>query len=221
MGLMTLTDYQNDLKDALGRPTVDSTRLTRWINNALIEVAYAFEFPEMQKLGTITTSPGSVAYDMPADFRALQDTGVRINFPSNRVAGILAAESRTEYLRNYRYDQISNRGVVGYYHMFQKKMWLRPIPDSTSTTVEFDYWKRVTPLVNPLDVSPLEDDWDEIVFRGALYRGHLAYGEHDRLLNVFNLFLSDIRSRVMAEDLQEFPEGGISAIQHSFDNLRR
>jgi hypothetical protein len=219
MGIMTLQNFRDDLQDALTR-SPDPARLDRWINNSILEVAYAFQFPELEAVGTFDTVAGQVAYNMPADFRMMHENGVRRTAPQAYVGGIIEAESRTQYLRNYTYDIIANRGIVAYYHMYQKKMWLRPRAQDVYT-VEFDYWKKLTPLLNPTDLSPLEDDWDEIVFRGALYRGHLQYGEHDRVLNVFNLFLSDIRSRVMAADLQEFPEGGISMIQASFENQRR
>lgn len=221
MGIMTLQNYRDDLKDALSRPSVDPSRLDRWINNAMVEFAYAFEFPELQKVGTIDTVAGQRSYAFPTDFRALSDFGVRLITPSNRFGGILVNETRTNYLRSDRYPQTSNQGVVGAYHIFQKKLWVRPAPDGTVTQIEIDYWAKVTPLTNPGDVTIFDEDWDEVLFRGALYRGHLAYGEHDRVQNVFNLFLADIRSRVMASDLQEFPEGGISALQSSYDTQVR
>lgn len=221
MGIMTLQNFRDDIKDALTRPNVDPNRLDRWINNSILEVAYAFQFPEMEAVGTFDTVDGQVSYALPADFRMLHENGVRIIGPQTYTGGILAVESRTQYLRNWSYDVVSNRGIAGYYHMFQKKMWLRPRPGSQVQSIEFDYWKKFTPLNDPIQVSPLEDDWDEVIYRGALYRGHLAYGEHDRVQNVFNLFLADIRSRLMAQDLQEFPEGGISAIQGEYETLRR
>jgi len=217
MGVMTLQNFRDDLKDALGRPNVDANRLDRWINNSLYEFGYAFKFPELQKVGTIATVAGQRSYDMPADFRALTDDGVRIITPQDRFGGILVNETRTNYLRSDRYDLSNNRGVVGAYHLFQKKLWVRPSPDGTATSIEFDYWSKLTKLTNPADVTIFDEDWDEILFRGALYRGHIAYGEHDRVQNIYNLFLGAVRSRVMAEDLQEFPEGGISAIQSAYD----
>lgn len=221
MGIMTLQNFRDDLKDALGRPTVDANRLDRWVNNALFEFGHAFEFPELEKVGSINTVAGQRSYDVPADFRAMHDNGVRIVTPQDRFGGTLVNESRRQYLMADRYDTGNARGVVGAYHMYQKKIWVRPAPDGTATAIEFDYWAKVTKLTNPTDVTVFDEDWDEILFRGALYRGHLAYGEHDRVQNVFNLFLADIRSRVMATDLQEFPEGGISALQSSYDTQIR
>jgi hypothetical protein len=220
MGTMKLSEYQADLASALGR-TLDSDRTKRWIFNAMVEFGYAFKFPELITTGFIDTVDGTDNYVLPTDFRAFTDDGLWIGSPQDRTGGILEVETRTNYLRNYRFPVDSSRGRARAYHRFGNKIIIRPIPDSTVTRINFDYWKRITPLSGADDVSPFTDDWDDIIFRGALYRGHLSYGEHDRTINVFNLFLGAIRSRVMAEDLEEFPEGGISAIESRYAQLVR
>lgn len=220
MGLTTLLRFQTKLKKALGRDP-DPVDLTDWVNSGLWEFAYAFKFPELQADGVVLTVQGTPNYALPADFRAFTDDGIQVVAPQERAYGILTAETRTNYQRSTRFVQTATQGWPQYYHKYEKKLWLRPIPDSRVTTLAFDYWKKAPPLALPTDVSLFDEDWDDIIFRGALYRGHLAYGEHDRMINVFNLFLSGIRSRVMAEDLEEFPEGGISLIQSEFDgNVR-
>lgn len=217
MGIMTLAQFQDDLAQALGR-TLDATRTIRWINNCMYEFGYAFKFPELAKVGTIPTVAGTRSYSMPSDFRALGEDGVRLISPQDRFGGILKAETRTNYLRGDRWPETSAYGQTRWYHMFQKKIWIRPGPDSTVESIEFDYWSRITPMSGANDVSIFNEEWDDVIFRGALLRGHLAYGEHDRLINVYNLYLSLVRSRVMAEDLQEFPEGGISLIESAYAN---
>ena len=221
MGTMTLLDLRNDLKDASGRATIDPNRLDRMINNAMFEFAYAFQFPELEAFTTINLVQATDNYAMPADFRSMNEAGVRITSPQERFGGILAAESRTEYLRRGRYPITSNQNAVGAYHMYGNKIYVRPVPDGTVTVIGLDYWKRVPKLANATDITIFEDDWDDVLFRGALYRIHMVYGEHDRMINIFNMYLGLLRSRLMDSDLQEFPEGGISAIQSSFDNLRR
>jgi hypothetical protein len=220
MGLMTLQDFQNDLKDASGRSSIESGRLNRIINNAMIEFGYAFKFPELQGLAQVTLIQGRNDYGMPTNYRAMGDAGVRIDTPQTNFGGILMPETRTEYLRNARYPSTETQGVVGFYHIYSKKFWLRPVPNGAGT-FSFDYWKKITRLALPGDTSPFEDDWDDVIFRGSLYRIHMVYGEHDRMINVYNMYLGMVRSRVMAEDLEEFPEGGISYIQNQFDSIRR
>lgn len=220
MGTQKLSEFKADLLSALGR-SPDDARMTRWINNAQYEFGYAFKFPELMATSFVDTADGISDYVLPNDFRAFSEDGLRIISPSTRTSGILRAESRPEYLRSVSYSGAGSTGEAEAYHRFGKRLFLRPWGDTTVTRVQFDYWKKIVPLAGPNDVSIFDEDWDDIIFRGALYRGHLNYGEHDRMINVFNLFLSAIRSRVMAEDLEEFPEGGISAIQSQFDNRYR
>lgn len=221
MGVKTLGGWHSDIRKALGRPTLDVTDITDWVNNAMYEFGYAFKFPELQATGTLVTVAGQDAYALPSAVRALSDEGVVITAPSTRWSGPLQAETRTMYRRSLRYDTIGNRGTPKFYHTHQRKLFLRPRPDSTIMTIEYDYWKKITPLSVTSDVSPFGEDWDEVIFRGALLRGHLAFGEHDRLVNVYNLYLGSIRSRIMSEDLEEYPEGGISLIQSQYDSMVR
>lgn len=215
-GEMTLTNFQDDLKEALGRPSENVTRMTRWVNAAIREVGYAIKFHCFEAVGQVSTVSGTAAYDLPADFRVMNGEP-RISTPQDRFSGILVPETRTNYLRSVRYPQTSANGRPDTYHLYGEQIWLRRTPDSTVMTVDFDYWKKLTPLSGANDKSPLSDDWDDIIFRGALYRGHISHGEHDRAINIFNFFIGAVRSRISEEDLEEFPEGGISYIQSAFD----
>jgi hypothetical protein len=221
MGVKTLTEWQTDIRNSLGRSAADLNEIKGWVNDALLELIGAFKFPELQATGTIDTVAGTDSYALPADFRAFDDQGVSIISPQSRFGGILEVETRVEYKRERQFATTYTRGIPEAIHKYGGKMWIRPTPDATVTRIEFDYHKKLTKLANPSDVSPLQDEWDECIFRGALYRGHLRYGEHDRVINVYNLFLGLVRSRVQIEDLEEFPEGGISALQSRYDNLVR
>ncbi len=222
MGVMTLTNFRDDLRSALGRSSEDATRIARWVNNSIREFAYAFEFPELEKTDDFDTVSGTPNYSLAADFRMLNGNGsVRIDTPQDRFGGIILPETRVEYLRTSRYPQTSSYGRPTKYHLYGKEMWLRATPDSTVMNIAYDYWGKITPLVDDADTSEFDEDWDDVIFRGALYRGYMAHGEHDRMINAFNMFLGLIRSRVQAQDLQEFPDGGISLIQSQFDDARR
>lgn len=221
MGVKQLSSYQNDLIFALGDPSLDAGMMAGWVNDALREIAYAFKFPELQAVGSVDTIQGTASYPVPNDFRSLADTGVHITSPQERVRGNMDAETRWQYNAASRYADSAYQGQPRYYHMFGKKIWFRPVPDGTVTTVAFDYWKSITPLSAPTDKSPLNDDWDEPIFRGALVRGYMILGQHDRMVNMVNMFLTLVRSRMLAQDLEEFPEGGISVIESQYANLIR
>lgn len=221
MGIMTLLQFQDDLKDASGRPNIDAGRLNRIINNAQYEFAYAFKFHELENTGSILTVQGTNNYVLPSGFRMMTDNGVSITSPQERYGGILELETRTNFLRSRSYPDTSSQGAVGYYHLFGKKIWVRPTPDGTNSTIDFDYWGEAPALVANGDVTVFNPEWDDVLFRGALLRIHMVYGEHDRMVNIYNMYLGLLRSRVLAEDLEEFPEGGISYVQSQYDQLIR
>jgi hypothetical protein len=190
--------------------------LLRWINNGMREFGYAIKFHELEKVGSIPTVNGTVNYGMPADFRVFNEAP-RIGSPQTRFWGILTPETRLNFLRSSRFPQTSSYGRPTFYHLYSNQLWLRATPDATVMTVDFDYWAKITPLAAPTDVSQFSDDWDDAIFRAALYRGYIGHGEHDRAINAFNFFLGLVRSRIDQEELEEFPEGGISYIQSQFD----
>jgi hypothetical protein len=215
-GSMTTLVYLDDIRTALGRPNEDANRVKRWINGALREIAYSFKFHAMEAVGSINTVNAQASYDLPADYRIMNGEP-RIVTPQTRFSGIMSAETRVNYLRSARYPATSAYGRPDAYHLYASKIWVRPTPDATVMAVEFDYWKKVTPLNGDNDVSPLDEAWDDAIFRGAMYRGYLGHGEQDRAINMFNFFVGLVRTQVAEEDLEEFPEGGISYIQSQFD----
>lgn len=207
---MTLADFRSEVTASLARGTLDTTRLDRWINMAMEEFGHALKFPILEK--TVTGSPvaGVNTVALPADFRAWHENGVWIISPEEYL-GQLKRESRRNYLLNVSYDS-ANRGIIGSYHIYGRTIYFRPFPDSTVLTYQAHYWAKVTRMSAVGDVSQFDPDWDDIILTGALYRGYRAYGEFDRYQNVRNDFLGMIRSRQEAEDLEEFPEGGISPL---------
>lgn len=222
MGVLTLLNFKDDLKSALGRAGEDAARMTRWVNSAIREFAYAFEFPELEKSASIATVNGTPSYALPADYRMMNANGdVRIVTPQDRFGGVLVPETREMYLRSARYPQTSSYGRPTSYHLYGKQLWLRATPDATVMSVTIDYWGKITPMVGDADVSQFDEDWDDVIFRGALYRGYMSHGQDDRMINAFNMYLSLVRSRIQAVDLQPLAEGGISYIQSQFDSARR
>ena len=220
MGVMTLLDFQTDLISSLQR-TPTNPQLTRWINQALKEFGYAFRFHELESLTTFLTVQGKNTYVIGSgqdinvsDLRYIEElrkTAPGITASNPRIGRILP-ETRSAYLKGVGDTAATTlQGEPLWYHKFGATVYLRPIPDATVTTIELDYYKTITSFVNPTDVSPLHEDWDEAIFLGALYRGFRSFGEYDRWLNIRNEFLTIIRSRQTEFELEEFPEGGISA----------
>lgn len=218
MGEMTLTDFRSDLTSAISRGTISTTLLDRWINASLREFGHAIKFRELEKTTDVTPVQGTNVVALPADFRSWHEEGLWIISPTDRV-GRVRRESRKQYLMNADLDVTTNQGIFTYYHVYGLNLYLRPFADGTVTTLRAHYWAKVVKFTGVNDVSQFDEDWDDIIFTGALYRGYRHFGEHDRYINVRNDFIGMIRSRVMDEDLEEFPEGGISAVGPDDDEL--
>lgn len=220
MGQMTLDDFRTELRDASGRPSVSNARLDRWIMQAMYEFGYAFKFHCLEGTGTQETVVGVDTYDLPNDLRVINENGVEIIAPSDCL-GRLLSETRVQWrLHRDTSSDTTNYCTPTHYHNYNGKLIIRPKPDDTYT-LDFDYWKRITQLAEPDAVSPFEDDWDDVIFTGALYRVYRAFGEFERYKNVRNDFLALVRSRVLEEDLEEFPVGGLGPQRSKYDDVIR
>lgn len=224
MGSMTLADFRSEVGSALAR-TVDNTRLDRWINQAIWEFAYAFKFHVLEATGSIDTVPGQESYDLSLislvvpPFRAMSESGVEVVQPSDCI-GRLLSETRVHWrLSRDTSTDTTLWGAPTHYHVYGTFLFIRPKPD-IDYTLEFDYWTGVK-LTDIDQVSPFNADWDDIIVAGALYRAFRAFGNFDRYKNVRNDFLAGVRSRVMDEDLEEFPVGGVSLAQGPMDDVIR
>jgi len=223
VGFLTLQNYRDDLGGsgsqvgALQRSNIPTALLDRWVNQAMKEVGYAFKFHESEGIKQWSTVDGQASYSIgPAGNIILTDfwyvIELRKSAPADRI-GIILPETRSNYRRKIGNTADSTqRSNPLKYHKYGTSIYLRPIPDSTVVTVDMDYAKNLVPLTGTSDVTPFQEDWDEIVFVGALYRGFRHFGEYDRYINVRNDFLGLVRSRKTEIELEEFPEGGISAV---------
>lgn len=221
---MKLSEFQSDIQSAMQRSVSNTALMNRWINNAIREFAYAFKFRELEKVFSWVTVANTPSYIIGvgqainiADFRYVNgDDGLRLTGPSptgaNTTLGSIIPESRKNYLK-YIGDtsDTSTYAQPQFYHKYGNTLFLRPIPDMVYN-LDLYYWAKITPLVNANDVSQFDEDWDEAIFTGALYRGFRSFGEHDRYQNVRRDFLTYVNSRQTELDLEEFPEGGIQPV---------
>jgi hypothetical protein len=228
MGIMTLAEFRQDIVEGLQRGTDPAAipggveRLDRWIHNAMYEFAYALKFHELEGYTEQTLLAETNELTIPEDFRVMHEEGLVI-IGTEGSEGTILKESRKEYIRKNRtVGSVTLNGRPRYYHVYGSAqtspdagpavglgILLRPKAD-VDYTIGMHYWKRITRLINTDDLSPFSDDWDDVIYTGALYRGFRHFNEFDRYQNVRNDFLGLVRSRKMEEDLEEFPEGGIS-----------
>ena len=218
MGTLTLADFRTDIQGAMQRSGVSNTLLDKWTNQGIEEIAYGLvRFKELQGIKTFSTIANQASYGITTDlamtdFRAINQYGLRKTAPSDRL-GKLIPESRVSYLQKLGdATDTTQYGEIRYYHKYGSNIYFRPIPDAELVTVDMHYWKKITKLVNVGDTSQFDEDWDDAIFLAALYRGMRYFGEYDRWQNVQANMVAMVRSRMMEEDIEEFPEGGISAV---------
>lgn len=221
MGLLTLQNYRDDLgattPGALQRSNVGTALIDRWVNQAVKEFGYAFRFHELEVSTSFSTAVGVQSYAIGvglavnvADFRYVEE--VRAIDPDSGATYRIRPETRSKYLRNIGVEtDVTTYGTPAWYHKYSNKLFLRPTPAAIAV-VTMDYYRTLTPFVAAGDVSPFHEDWDEVIFVGALYRGFRHFGEFDRYQNVRNDFLGLVRSRQTEYELEEFPDGGISGL---------
>lgn len=218
MGTMTLSDFRTEVTAGLQRGGLSNTDLDRWINRAIMEFAYAFPFKELEAIKTFVTAADDNTYSINAapisltDFRAMHEFGLVKTDPDER-RGKLIPESRVRYLKNIGdIADTTTHGNPTHYHKFGNVIYLRPVPDSVLITIDLHYHKNITKLAGVNDTTQFHEDWDEAVTLGALYRGLRHFGEFDRFQNMRADFVATVRTRALEYGLEEFPEGGISAV---------
>lgn len=221
MGIQTLQNYRDRLGattlGALQRSNIGVDLVDEWVNHSLKEFGYAFKFHELEGETSFNTVVGTKSYAIGAgqpinvsDFRYTEEMWGAS--PQGEATYRIRPETRTRYRSKIGVESDSTTyGTPFWYHRFANKVFLRPTPDAV-IAISFDYYRTIPPFINDTDVSPFHEDWDEIIFVGAMYRGFRHFGEFDRYQNVRNDFLGLVRSRQTEYDLEEFPEGGISPI---------
>lgn len=220
MGLRTFSEFSANVTAAVAR-TPTSDELKRWINDAYREVAYAFDFPEFEYSTSFPTVAGTFSYDLKVlapSYRKLHAEGVWIITPDENKAKLIR-ETRTRWIRNApSLTDTTQRACPQYYHRYGKTLVVRPFPDKVYD-ISFHFWRQVTPLTSPTAVTEIDEDWDEIVELGALYRAFRRYREFDRFLNIRNEHLALIRSRSLEMDSEEIEQGGLY-IAHSETDIQ-
>lgn len=217
MGVMKLSEFLTDL-DAATKRTLDPNRAKRWISQSLQEFGYAFKFRELEATADLATVVGTYQYALPDAFRMLHENGIWIHSPDEFHNQGLVPETRRQWRRKVNVVDTTAQAPPTHYHIYATNFFFSPVPDIVYG-LKYDYWKKIPVLAAPDDVTIFKDEWDDIAFTGALYRAFRGSGEFDRYQNVRNDFLGMVRSRVIEEDVEPFPEGGISVGAETEEDL--
>lgn len=174
---------------ALGHPPPDlvsEDEVAGVINDAYFEVARKFRHRRMQSDTTVSTTSGTNEYALPSDYfwmRVVRDETNNENLLSKSLGFIQS-----------RNDGVNSQPL--YWATEDYNIILSPTPDDTYT-IRLWYFARPARLVAPADKSVFEDEWDEIIKRGAEAKAFYLMGEYDRQIHAKNL------QRSLMNDIQE------------------
>lgn len=194
MGL-SLGGFTEAVTAALGHPPEDSVtsdEIAGVINDSYFEIARRFRHRRMQRDVTISTTSGTNEYALESDYFWMR---------------VVRDETNNENLlpRSLQFIQSRNDGVSSqplYWATEDYNIILSPTPDNTYT-IRTWYFARPARLVDPADSSVFEDEWDEIVKRGAEARGFYLMGEYDRQIHALNLQRSLINTIIETQTLEK------------------
>ena len=227
MGVMTLKDFRDEAVAAAQRGTpelVGLTLLNNMVHRASTEFGYAIKFRELEGYEEQTLLATTDTLTFPNDFRVMHHEGIQV-LNDQWFEGKVLPETRSQYIKKMRTGLTARTGRPERYHRYGPLFKVRPVAD-IDYLLGVHYWKHVDRMVEDEDVSNFSDDWDEAILLGTIYRIYRHFNEFDRYQNVRNDFIGYVRSRVLDDDLEEFPEGGISVVNWkdhpdslSFDRL--
>lgn len=158
----TYLELQTEVLDHGFSPNRYRARVKRWLNDALGKVARRVNLPTEDVTSPISAVAGTSSYALPSDL-------VRID--SLRVARsprdiILTPEDRQTL---DTLDQV--RGLPTRYALDGQNVVLWPIPDA-AYTVNLRYQRVPGQLVDDTNVSPLANEYDDLLICYALWRAY-------------------------------------------------
>jgi len=161
---MTLQEMITLVSGELHNTSID-TRITTWINLAVIELSSEYVFGTLHAYGSENTQAGVPDITLNSDLHWLKIIGIpaegRNLFPKDES---WCAERSPDYR--------TLQGQVSYYYLNNKTCGLFYVPASV-IVVTYAYQREAT------DISDLPVDWHELIAQKAITRGHNLDGNSD------------------------------------------
>jgi len=197
----------SDLTNRLGRPDIPQSTISRYVNQAYLDVVNMSDPVAQERIALSSTTSGENRVDLPTDFQ----TPISLSFLTNvgnsaRTLAVIAA------------DQIDATGftpvgVPERYALFADWLELYPSPNS-AYSLQFRYGSFATTLTLSADAPSISTAWRfPIVLKAESYL-HGWLNEPDRALQANDTFLRhvsaldtdranrqiDVRARVIYDD---------------------
>ena len=146
------------------RNTAIQTKITRWLNMTIVELATKFIFGHLHAYGTKVTVAGNPDVTLDSDFLWLK--GLQI--PNDVITVYPIDEnSVSQGWPNYRTQQ----GTITNYYLNGLRLSLWMVPSGIKT-LTYPYQKRPSKLVALTDVSDLPEEWHSLITQGATTKGY-------------------------------------------------
>jgi len=157
------------VSNELGNVNINS-KITNWLNMAIIDLASKYVFGTLHKYGSTFTELGIPDIILEDDFYWLKTIAIPLQ---NRKLYPEDEQRISEGFPEYRTLQ----GTINYYYINNKTMGLWQVPSGVFA-VEYSYQKRPIKLLNPEDISDLPAEWHTLIIQKAITKGYSQEGNN-------------------------------------------
>lgn len=212
MGFMTLEEMTQEVSLNMQGLTSDATRLTRWVNFGMINLAtfknVAKSLVELRVVEDFPLTAGTTEYAKPEDLLAVKT----ITIPDLDVR--LTKSDRDPI--NFESEEEG-----------EPKAWTRrgsninifPIPDEDYDAV-IEYVRIPERLSERADVTEFDAGWDLAIIYLATHHGYLGMNKQDEADRWLGRALGYISSRISPDDIEaDTPRGGVN-VAWEWDDIR-
>jgi len=208
----------DDLRSHLGLdeddlPDEDALLL---LNRSYWELLDKFPFREKEVTAAFSTTQSINLYAVPSPFEALKS--LSIENPNDNKLTPLTRINQKEYDRKF-VNNTDDEDFPQEYYREKNCIKLWPTPDD-AYTITIRYWTVLDDLVGATnETAGLPQNWHEILFYGALWRGYLKIGDIVRSERIKNMHSNLINTTVPVESKEEIdsPTAGLEVILNEYD----
>jgi len=195
---LTLQDMRDDLRDALGVDSDDlpDIKTDKLINRSWLEIQNDFSLREKDSDITINAVADTREYDLADDHESF----IRVTICTAEDLREIPLErvEVDEFAENYNSDPDSNAQPTSYTPRYADKIWLNPTPDKAYFVTV--YYKSKLPDITS---DPAPQRLYDIILYGAIWRGFMQGGDHNRGVSAKAFQSSLIKDHRPQEDKDE------------------
>ncbi len=187
-----LSDFHDDVQFALGNKGLGDTLMTRFINDAYLDVCGAVDIEDIIETGADTTADGTEAYSVPSGAIVVKNV---VDTSNNY---LLEFQPKSMFLGE-RDGTASARSKPKAWTRVDDELWLSPIPDDAYGLLIL--FKEVpTLLVDDTDELAIPEIWEPAVYMLAVHYGMMAQGDENRAMMWLQRAATYVQTRISDGD---------------------